>query len=231
MRAAIYVLPAPDSDLGRAGALWLGRDAFTGRATRAQDPSRDPWLSDPARYGFHATLKAPFRLKDEASLPAIAARLGTFCAGRPPPVIRSLALARLGAFFALGPAEPEPAVASLEADALDAFEPFRAPLTEAELAARRPDRLSPRQLAHLHRWGYPFVLDEFRFHMTLTNALGEDAERFGRDLRAHFAAVLGRPLPLDGLGLCIEPAPGAPFRVHAFHPFGPPAALQPATTP
>ncbi len=231
MRVAIYATPAPESALARLAAAWLGRDAFTGAATRAPDPRRDPLVAEPARYGFHATLKAPFRLKDDGDLDALVDRLGAFCAGRPRPMIGNLVLSRLGAFFAIVPAEAEPALAALEAEVLDAFEPFRAPLTEAEIAARRPDRLNARQLSHLRRWGYPFVLDEFRFHMTVTGSVPESAEDPSRDLDAHFAAVLGRPLPLDGLGLFVEPTPGAPFRVHAFHPLGPATAPQPTTTP
>ncbi len=230
MRAAIFYTPAPDGALARLAAGWLGRDAFTGAAA-SQDPSHRLLVAEPARYGFHATLKAPFRLAEGTALEGVARQLRSFCAGRAGPTIRRLTLAQLGPFFALVPADPEPGLATLEADALRSFEPYRAPLDAAAIARRRPDRLTPRQLEHLHRWGYPFVLDEFRFHMTLTGPLREGAAAVRRDLEAHFAEVLGRPLPLDGLALFVEPEPGAPFRVHAYHPFGLPPAPQPATVP
>ncbi len=231
MRAAVYHAPGPDSALARLAAAWLGRDAFTGRAARPADPARDPLVAEPARYGFHATLRAPFRLKRDGDLDAVAERLGAFCTGRPPPVIGRLTLARLDDFFALVPAGDEPALRALEGDVLDAFEPYRAPLTAEEVARRRPERLSERQRAHLHRWGYPFVRDEFRFHMTLTGRVAEGADAVQRDIAGHFAAVLDRPLALDGLALFVEPAPGAPFRVHAFHPFGPAPAPSTTATP
>ena len=234
MRAAIFYTPAPGSALAELAAGWLGRDAFTGAAA-SQDPKRVPIVAEPARYGFHATLKAPFRLAVGADIATVAGRLQAFCAERAAPTIRRLTLAQLGPFFALVPAEPEPAkpepaLATLEADALRAFEPYRAPLDAGEIARRRPDRLTLRQLEHLHRWGYPFVLDAFRFHMTLTGSLHEGQQAVRRNLEAHFADVLGRPLTLDGLGLFVEPEPGAPFRVHAYHPFGPPSIF-PAAPP
>lgn len=231
MRVAVYAAPAPDSALGRLAAAWLGRDAFTGEPTRVADPVRDPLVAEPARYGFHATLRAPFRPKPGTGLDALSARLGAFCAGRQAPVIRALTLARLGAFFALVPGEAEPELQALEGEVLDAFEAFRAPLSDAEVARRRPERLSARQREHLEAWGYPFVRDEFRFHLTLTGPVPGPADDIRRALAAHFAPVLDRPLPLDGLGLFVEPEADAPFRVHSFHSFGSPAARQPAGTP
>ena len=231
MRAAVYAAPAPDSALGGLAAAWLGRDAFTGEATRAAGATRDPLVAEPARYGFHATLRAPFRPKPGIDLETLSATLDAMCAGRPAPVIARLTLARLGAFFALVPGGPEPALQALEGAVLDAFEPFRAPLTEAEVARRSPERLSARQREHLAAWGYPFVHDDFRFHMTLTGPVPGSADELHRDLATHFAPVLDRPLPLDGLGLFVEPEAGAPFRVRSFHPFGSPAARHPAGTP
>ena len=231
MRAAVFYAPAPGSTLADLAAGWLGRDAFTGHATRPADPTRDAIVAEPARYGCHATLKAPFRLVEGADLAGVARRLRDVCAERTAPTIRRLTLAQLGPFFALVPAEPEPALATLEADVLRTFEPYRAPLDASEIARRRPDRLTLRQLEHLHRWGYPFVLDEFRFHVTLTGALREGQEAVRRDLEARFADVLGRPLPLDGLALFVEPEPGAPFHVHAYHPFGLPSVPPSAATP
>ena len=224
MRAAIYYTPAPGSALARLGADWLGRDAFTGAPTRDAGPF-DRYLVESRRYGIHATLRAPFRLRDGQTLDGVEGRLASFCAGRRQPVIGRLAVVMSGRNYELGPDKPEPGIAALEADVLEAFEPFRAPLVDEEIVRRRPERMSERQVALLHRWGYPFVLDEFRFHISLAWPMPEGAPDLRSVLDAHFAPVLGRPLPLDGLGLFVEPEPGAPFRVHGFHPF------QPAGTP
>ena len=230
MRAAIFFTPAPDTTLGHLASAWLGRDAFAPNQTCRADGPR-PLVADPARYGFHATLKAPFRLTEGLGLDVVARELELFCAERPRPTIRCLTVARVDAFFALVPATSEPAIAELEADVLRAFEPYRAPLDAAEIARRRPDRLSPQQLDHLYRWGYPFVLDEFSFHMTLTGPLADGAEEVRKQIDDHFADVLGRPIALDGLGLFVEPVPEAPFYVHAFHRFGSPIASHPVKAP
>lgn len=221
MRAAVYATPAPDSSLARLAADWLGRDAFSGCATRPTDPVRDPIVAAPARYGFHATLRAPFRPKPGVALGVLTDRLAALCEGRDAPVIRVVTLARLGAFFALVPGDPEPTLHALEGEVLDAFEPFRSPLTAREVARREPARLTARQRDHLAAWGYPFVRDDFRFHMTVTGPISRPADDMRRDLGNHFATALGRPLVLDGLGLFVEPEPGAPFRVHHFHSFRP----------
>lgn len=230
MRVAVYASPAPGSALARLAADWLGRDAFSGAPTRPADPTRDHLVAEAARYGFHATLRAPFRPREGVDLSALSDRLAALCAGRPAPVIAALALARLGDFFALVPEQPEVALKKLESDVLDAFEPVRAPPDAAEIARRRPDRLSPRQRELLDVWGYPFVHDEFRFHMTLTGPVQGPAESLQRDLAERFASVLGRPLALDGLGLFVEPEAGTPFRVHSFHPFEPIVAQSPSPT-
>ncbi|MGI3899598.1 MAG: DUF1045 domain-containing protein [Janthinobacterium lividum] len=231
MRAAVYATPAPDSALNRLASDWLGRDAFSDRPTRPADSSRDPFVAEAARYGFHATLRAPFCPKDEVDLGTLVDRLGALCAGSAAPVIGQLTLGRLGDFFALVPAAPEPALHDLEGDVLAAFEPYRAPLTANEMARRRPERLSLRQRELLERWGYPFVREEFRFHMTLTGPVPGPGDEWRTELETRFAPLLGRPLAIDGLGLFVEAAPGAPFRVHSFHPFRAPEVLQPAGTP
>lgn len=232
MRAAIYYTPGSATDLARLAATWLGRDAFTGEVARAADPWRDARVAEPARYGFHATLKAPFRLAAGTTLDGLSEALAAFCAARAGLMIRRLVIGRLGGFLALVPAAPEPALGALEAEVVRAFEPFRAPLTAEEVALRHPTRLTARQRAYLERWGYPFVLDEFRFHMTLTGSLAdEDAPAAERALADHFGAVLDRPLLLEGVGLFVEGEAGVPFRVHAFHLFGanPPRAPEVAS--
>ncbi|GGD92603.1 hypothetical protein GCM10011390_09170 [Aureimonas endophytica] len=221
MRAALYFTPPADAALTRAAALWLGRDAFSGAATRAPDPAIDPLVADPARYGFHATLRAPFRPKDGVTLADLASALDAFAATRRAFDLPKAVIARLDGFLALVPAAPSPDLAALESAILEAFEPFRAPLTADEVARRRPERLSEHQRNLLDRWGYPYVRDEFRFHMTLTNSLAGDAlERTETDLRRRLAEFDGAPLAIGGLALFVEEERGAPFTVARLAPFG-----------
>ena len=131
--------------------------------------------------------------------------------------IPALALRRIGPFFALVPDAPtSPSLSRLEAATLEASEPLRAPLTAEERARRRPERLTERQRAHLDRWGYPYVLDEFRFHMTLTGPVPDpEAPAVEAMLAEAFAPFVGAPLAVDALAVFTEPEPGAPFLVRA----------------
>ncbi|WAJ26119.1 DUF1045 domain-containing protein [Antarcticirhabdus aurantiaca] len=219
MRAALYYAPPDGAPLARLAADWLGRDAATGEATRKPDPRLDPLVAEPARYGFHATMKAPFRLAEGRTLAELDESLAAFCAARGAASVERLALRRIGRFFALVPDGPHPDLATLADETVRAFEPFRAPLSEAETARRAPERLTPRQRALLGDWGYPYVFDEFRFHMTLTGPVpDEDAAALEAELAERLAPVIDRPLAIDGLALFVEPEPDAPFRLHARHP-------------
>ena len=219
MRAAIFFTPPAGHPLSRAAGHWLGRNAFDGEPTRPPDAALDERIASPARYGFHATMKAPFRLAEGTDLVDLDAALASFCAANAPVTLEHLILARIGRFFALVPQSPPPALIELESAIVRQFERFRAPLSRAELARREPEHLTERQRENLTAWGYPFVFADFRFHMTLTGPIAEaEAEATQRLLGERFEAFDGEPLTVDGLALFIEPEPGAPFKVHSLHP-------------
>lgn len=220
MRAAIYFTPPAGAPLTRTAAEWLGRSAFDGEPTRDPDPTVDPLVASPARYGFHATMRAPFRLAEGVDLSKVDARLAAFCASRDPVRIAELVLARLGPFFALVPESAPPALGELESAVVRSFEPLRAPATAEEIARRKPHKLTERQRDYLEKWGYPHVFEEFRFHMTLTGKVpAAERKPVEARLRDRFAPFDGAPLAIDHLALFMEPEPGAPFRVHSVHPF------------
>jgi 2'-5' RNA ligase len=234
-RYAVYLAPEPSSALWRFGCDVLGRDALTGerRSGFAIDGlDAEGWrerTAEPRRYGFHATLKAPFRLKDGASadalfdaVAALAGALQPFEAG--PLGVSTIAAAKDRAFLALTPLAPSPDLARLESAVVRALDPFRAPLDEAERSRRDPQRLSPRQRETFETWGYPFALDEFRPHFTLTNAL-TDAEAFAAALAWHFARRVASPvLRVDALVVFAQQSAGGDFAVLRRFPFGGPRA-------
>lgn len=218
-RYAIYYAPPAASTLWRRASDWLGRDAVTGEA-RAQPalPGLEgvdvaALTADPRGYGFHATLKAPFELApgcDEAELFAAAAAF----ARRLVPFEARIAPAALGRFLAFRLQDGEREMAALHDACVRAFEPFRAPLAEADLRRRRKAPLTPEQDARLLQWGYPYVFEDFRFHMTLTGAIADEALR-GRVLdvlQAHFAADSG-PHRFGGVAVFRQPDRDAPFEV------------------
>jgi putative phosphonate metabolism protein len=219
MRYAVYATPARYSGLADAAAAWLGRDAFSGGALRQPAvPGIDPdrllaITADARRYGFHATLKPPFALAAGESEGALVAALKAFAATIAPIVV-GLRVGRIDGFLAIVP-DGRPADLHRLADAaVTALDRFRAPAAPEETARRRAAGLSARQEANLLRWGYPYVLDEFRFHMTLSARLaGEEADRVEAAARAWFAPHLVAPVTLDTLALFVEPSAGAAFSV------------------
>lgn len=226
MRYAVYFTPPADDPLTRTAAAWLGRDAFTDRTAPAGAAAalRDgtELTTSARRYGFHATMKAPFTLKPGETEASLHDTFDHFAETVRPAIIDRLALKRIEGFFALLEGAPTPALQSLAADAVTVFDRFRAPLTERDMARRNPDALTEVQRAHLVRWGYPYVFDAFRFHMTLTDRVADaDRDRVEAALRETFAAHLDRPLVVDALALFVEPEPGAPFTVGRFRRLGP----------
>jgi len=227
MRYAIYFAPDKDDPLGRAAERWLGRSAFGSQALApaaagSYSAAEIAFHTAAARrYGFHATLKAPFRLAEGRSEAELIAALSQFAAEREPFTVERIRLARLDGFFALVPAQPSPELDRLAADVVTAFEPFRAPLMPEEIERRNPDGLSPVQLKNLHKWGYPHVFEEFRFHMTLTGRVpAVEADRMESAIQSFFGPLLLEPLEVSSLALFAEPESGAPFHIKSFHTIG-----------
>jgi hypothetical protein len=106
-------------------------------------------------------------------------------------------------------------VEQLAADCVTVFDRFRRPLTPQERNRRIAAGARARQIENLDRWGYPFVFEDFRFHMTLTGAI--DASRHGPTIalvQAAFERVEDtRSLPITQLVLSRQDAPAARFRV------------------
>ena len=207
-RYAIYYAPPHGSALDRFGAELLGYDAFSGEdlpfpgSVLDKAPDWRDLTSDPRKYGFHATLKAPFALASDRSETDLVAACTTFAAApRAIPAIAPI-IGAISGFIAVIPSEPPPALIRLAADCVREFDEFRAPLTDADRSRRNPSALTEPQREHLDRWGYPYIMEEFRFHMTLTCRL--DANR--REpvlamLRDRFAATGLDALAIDNITL------------------------------
>lgn len=229
MRYAVYFTPPPSDPLTRAAQAWLGRDAFTGESLPASGrgglsaEAAAALTAEPRRYGFHATLVAPFRLIDTMTEAALLDAADAFCTRREAFELPPLGVSAIGSFFALCPSRRSAEIDALAAEAVDHFAPFRAPLDAAEIARRDLARLSSRQRDYLGRYGYPFVKEEFRFHMTLTGPVAlHDADRVRMALDAHFRPVLGRPVAVDDFSIFVERGPGLPFTVLGTHSFARP---------
>lgn len=219
-RYAIYYAPVPGSALDDFGAQLLGYDAhngddlpFPGDVTLARPDWRE-LTQDPRKYGFHATLKAPMTLAPGRTEAELAAACESFAGtARSIPVIAPV-VDSISGFIAVVPARPSATLLQLAADVTREFDSFRAPLTAEDRARRNPARLTPRQCDYLDRWGYPYVMEEFRFHMTLTSRLeSERREPVMAMLRSRFIATGLTTLAIDRIALFRQDHADSQFRI------------------
>jgi putative phosphonate metabolism protein len=219
-RYAIYFSPAADTPLLRLGNEWLGRDPATNAVLTPENSApleRSEWLrvtETAAKYGFHATLKPPFRLADESMLPELRQEMKRFADAEKSFYAPHLRVSTLGRFLALVLSESSPAFAVLAAKCVVDFDRFRGPETEVERAKRMHDSLAQAEQENLIRWGYPYVMDTWKFHMTLTCSLEQKPlARFRAHLESRFAPVCTSPIEVDAISLFEENGPGTPFRL------------------
>jgi Protein of unknown function (DUF1045) len=173
-RYAIYFVPPAGSDLYDFGARFLGYDCYNGKDLGhptdigLDAPAWEALTREPRRYGFHATLKAPFHLLSRFTEAELAAELDRFAAIPRAPTAIEPAIRSIGRFIAIVSNGTSDAVDRLAADCVTTFERMRGPLTPLDRRKRNIGGASARQIENLDRWGYPFVFEDFRFHMTLT---------------------------------------------------------------
>lgn len=226
-RYAIYYAPPEGDPLAVFGDRWLGRRAVDARpvADRLCLPGMDAAaMADltafPAHYGFHATLRAPFELADgwgEADLADLLARLAAGLDRFALP----LTIGRLGRFLALVPAGDSAAIDRLAATVLEAMEPARRPLSPEDRARRLKSPLEAREVELLDGYGYPYVLDRFRFHMTLTGPQdGDFLDRIRPALDDLIGDLLDRPAPVTDLTVYTQADRDRPFTIHSRYPLG-----------
>lgn len=179
-RYAIYYAPRPDEQLWQFGSQIVGYDAVTGENIPPPDflgDYIDRWpslTSEPRKYGFHATLKAPFHLADGSDETMLVTALRHYAEATTKVPCNGLKLATIGPFIALVPQSDNIAINDLAFSIVEQFDRFRAPLTDFDRARRLASPLTEKQIQYLERYGYPYVKDEFRFHLTLTNSLHQD---------------------------------------------------------
>lgn len=218
-RFAIYYAPATDDPLWSAASSWLGRDAADDAARPAADiegVARDVLDANSVsarRYGFHATIKAPMALDPDYEIDALEAALSGFAETHAPVTIGVLKPTLIDGFLALIPVVQPDALTDFAGKVVESFDGFRAPLNAVDREKRlKGGRLTARQVELLDRFGYPYVFEQFQFHMTLTDRLEEALKApMVAAAERHFAMIDGRTMVLDRLVVFAEPEPGAPF--------------------
>lgn len=220
-RCAVYFVPEVHSDWWQAGSQWLGRCAATGASYAPADiPGVTPaefqaCTADPRRYGWHATLKAPFALAAGQSLDTLRTALRALADTLPAFDMPPLRVSTLGQFLALRPQGDLTRINATAAACVTQLHALARPLNDTELARRRQAPLTPEQDRLLTEWGYPWVLDHFQFHLSLTGPLGTLAPDMQAALtQAAQARFEGLPVGrFAHIALFVEPHAGADFEL------------------
>lgn len=113
-------------------------------------------------------------------------------------------LTTLGGFLALTPTGDLTGLERVASACVTDLDAFRAPASETELERRRSAGLSARQEALMQHWGYPYVMEEFRFHLTLSGRLPQtDRAAWVNTVRTHLPPLADR-YELGSIALCGE---------------------------
>jgi putative phosphonate metabolism protein len=229
-RYAVYFSPEPGSPLDEFGRHWLGREETTTTKQRLTLPvvpgvptERVRALTESTwRYGFHGTLKPPFELNPASSREALLAAAGIFAKSLAPVELPPMELAVIGKFIALTPAASSAGLESLAAQCVRAFEGFRVPLTAEQTANYMRNKLTVHQTQMLEHWGYPYVMEEFRFHISLTDRIDDANERNAmmKAVQTSVGKVVNTPIVVRDLSVFHQVERDQPMTVLERIPFG-----------
>ena len=210
-RYAIYYIP--DLPLFQIGSDWLGWNSISGQETTLFSDHRRI-TGRPRKYGFHATVKPPFTLESHSTQGDLQDAFQAFCATISPATGGTLKISRLGRFLAMTQDVQSKDVTQLAASTVSYFDRFRAPLSENDIEKRRRRRLTPQQDALMLRWGYPYVMQEFKFHMTLTGPLApNEIDAVEQSANTRFQEFIGQSLNMASLALLGEDRDSGRFHV------------------
>lgn len=226
-RYAVYAMANPQSPLFLRASRWLGWDNVAAakstfpEAQELENPGPldiERMTRTPRKYGFHGTIKPPMRLAEGYDESMLTARASKLAAELAPVTIPAMEIAAIGSFLALVPAQPNAGLADLASHFVTGLDDFRRPADEAELERRRAAGLSTRQHELLSAFGYPYVLDQFRFHMTLSGRLDPNHVPMAKALLEQWIGpVIPEPFILDRLAVMGEAADGR-FRLVSWVP-------------
>lgn len=202
-RYAVYYAPRP-GDFARAAAEWLGRDPETGNAVA--QPALEglaALTSKPRKYGFHGTLRPPFHLPDGESPASVADAVAGLAATLSPARCEAMRVQnRYGFGLALAPASDETEILNLAARVVEGMDHLRAPLSPDEGKKRMTQGITIRQRELMERWGYPWVMEQLSFQLTLTNPIAPQSQpNLKRAIESHFHQKVPNPFVIEDLCL------------------------------
>ena len=217
-RYAIYHVPG--ADFGAFGASWLGWDCVSGQPIA--NPATSDWTVGARRYGFHATLKAPFRLAEGTTETQLLDGLASLAQRTAPISLAGLEPQWMGRFLALVPSIQSAQLQSFAAQVVKEMDQFRMLTAEADQAKYANRNLSPQQQENLANWGYPYVLDTFRCHLTLTDRVSKDARRAVNDALREALGDMPRPYVIDHVSVVGEGQDGMFYQIGRYALGAPP---------
>jgi len=176
------------------------------------------WTAKPAHYGFHATIKAPFEMAEGKTEEQLIIDLEAFCQSKKPLELPGMSPSSREGFNSLTIANQTPELTNLVFDCVKTFEPYRAPITKADIERRNPASLSERQNNYLHAYGYPSVGEEFWFHMTLSGQATDSV--FTEWLCNTYRDLVTEAPMFDRLGIFYQPDRQTPFVQRSEHLIG-----------
>lgn len=220
-RYALYFAPRADTPWWSLLSRWLGYDAAAGHAVeplsvpRTDRETLHRVTAHPRRYGAHATLKAPFRLAAPYAEADLVRAVDDYAAGQSAFALPALRVEQLSNFIALTPVHPDARINRIADACTTQFDRFRAPPSAAEMARRLREPLDAGALALLEQWGYPHVLDKYRFHLSLTGTLDDESPQVVetvRDAAREIFDGLAAPAPdFDAVCIFRQSAPADGF--------------------
>lgn len=217
-RYAVYYVPHHESDLAVFGKSWFGYDLSEGETDRNLH-GLDLELvrrvtAKPARYGMHATLKAPFYLAEGYSLEQLLDKADRFSKKRKKFTLGKLKIGWHGNTMVLIENQKNHQINQFASQCVLKFEDFRAPLTMKERTRRLEQNLNLHQRLMLEELGYPYVLSEFQFHVTLTDNMTEaEKEKIVPALEMTLDGILEKPCEIDGIAIVGDPGNNQPFQM------------------
>lgn len=222
-RYAMYFSPGADSELEKFGQSVLCRSGIRKRQANASSafPDQARWLKiteQPAHYGFHATLKAPFELKQSHTVDNLTTAVTAFAMSKSPIELTTLYPRYLGGFMALTLEYELDSLSSFAFNCVKSFESFRKTLSNEDIQRRKLQGLSSRQESLLMEYGYPYVADEFRFHMTLSSKLKEHDHDYKTWAISEYNRLISKTPVLDKIAIFSQADRQTPFALIAEFP-------------
>lgn len=206
-RYAVYIAPSDTSMLGE-----FGRHVLQSTPVQNDRPLQLSVTEKAAHYGFHSTFKAPMELASGCTEQALLDAVQDYVHTKQRVALTGLQPNIVDGFLALTlPDSPD--VDAFAADVMHSFEPFRAPLSEADRQRRNPETLPERKRQYLENFGYPHVLEEFNFHMTLSNRIKneQDSHSYHQWLMQNYKMIVTQTPWLDQLAVFWQPDRASAF--------------------